>query len=68
MSSVSSVSSVGSRERRSEPTATTAAAKPKVRFISRRRTHRDKHQWAAPWPAAVLRQCINCKAWLVPTQ
>jgi hypothetical protein len=45
---------------------TTAASKPKVRIISRRRTRCDKHQWEAPWPAAVIRQCVHCKAWMVP--
>jgi hypothetical protein len=40
--------------------------KPKARIIGGNRTRCDKHQWEAPWPAAVVRQCINCKAWMVP--
>jgi hypothetical protein len=28
--------------------------------ISRSRTHCDRHECEAPWPAAVVRQCVNC--------
>jgi hypothetical protein len=41
--------------------------RPKVRILSRRGApHCDKHQWQQPWPAAVVRQCAHCHAWMVP--
>ena len=41
--------------------------KPKARILSRRGTRTcDQHQWETPWPAAVVRQCAHCHAWIVP--
>lgn len=24
------------------------------------------HEWAEPWPDAVVKRCARCKAWMVP--
>ena len=46
----------------------TAASKPKpkVKILGGNPTHCDKHEWEAPWPAGVVRQCVHCQAWSVP--
>jgi hypothetical protein len=39
----------------------------KARILKRRGNRTcDKHHWQQPWPAAVVRLCAQCGAWMVP--
>jgi len=40
----------------------------KARILKSRsnRTSSTKHHWQQPWPAAFVRHCAQCSAWMVP--